>query len=385
MKTWWLLFLILCYGQHTAVGQNIYDSIPVGNQWRTYMTHLPAGYQPSNRYPLVFCFHGGQNGAQSAQLGWQAIAYMSNLSQKADAEGFIVVYPEGTVINNNRTWNAGGCCQPATTNNIDDVGFVRQLIDTLLRDYPIDSTRVYASGSSNGALLCYRLACEMPQKIAAIASISGTQEFFPCTPSAQIPIINFHSKVDIAVPYQGGVGQGPSGTNFTSQDSTMQIWTALNHCTTRDTVVNGGSTGYTFIRIHGCSCNVEYHHYATSDGGHSWPSGNPNNHPVSFQVNATNLLWSFFQNYTLGCTPTSIRSDHSTLNVSLYPNPVHDFLYLKHQEAMLHYKVLNLCGQVIHAGTATNAIDLSTCMPGLYFVHVHTAQGIQVFKVVKED
>jgi polyhydroxybutyrate depolymerase len=240
------------------------------------MTHLPTGYNPSIQYPLVLCFHGGQNGAQSSQLGWQAIAFMSKLSQKADSAGFIVVYPEGTVINNNRTWNAGGCCQPATTNNIDDVGFVSLLIDTLIHNYPVDSVRVYASGSSNGALLCYRLACEIPHKIAAIASVSGTQEFFPCNPSQKMPVINFHSKADIAVPYNGGVGEGPSGTYFTSQDSSMQIWTALNNCLERDTVFNGGDSNYTYIRIHNCSCNVEYHHYATSDGGHSWPGGNPN-------------------------------------------------------------------------------------------------------------
>jgi len=103
------LFTFFIFFSWTSLwGQNIYDSIYVGNRWRTYMTHLPTGYNPSIQYPLVLCFHGGQNGAQSSQLGWQAIAFMSKLSQKADSAGFIVVYPEGTVINNNRTWNAGG-------------------------------------------------------------------------------------------------------------------------------------------------------------------------------------------------------------------------------------------------------------------------------------
>lgn len=308
-----ILFITLLFTiSIVSYSQNIYDSIYVGNRWRTYMTHLPTGYNPAIKYPLVLCFHGGQNGAQSSQLGWQAVAYMSKLSQKADSAGFIVVYPEGTVINNNRTWNAGGCCQPATNNNINDVSFVNQLIDTLKYNYPIDSLRVYASGSSNGAMLCFRLACEIPNKIAAIAIISGAQEYFPCNPSRKMPVINFHSKVDIAVPYNGGVGQGPSGTNFTSQDSTMNLWTSINNCTTRDTVVNGTGandidTNYTYIRIHNCSCNAEFHHYATSDGGHSWPSGNPNNNPVSFQVNATDLLWDFFQNYTISCSVLPLK------------------------------------------------------------------------------
>lgn len=377
-----ILFISLIIITLTSVsGQNVYDSIYVGNRWRTYMTHLPTGYNPSNHYPLVLCFHGGQNGAQSAQIGWQAIAYMSNLSQKADTAGFIVVYPEGTVINNNRTWNAGGCCQPATTNNIDDVGFVSSLIDTLKTDYPIDSLRVYASGSSNGALLCYRLACELPNKIAAIASISGTQEYFPCNPTQKMPIINFHSKVDIAVPYNGGVGQGPSGTNFTSQDSTMQLWTALNNCAARDTVFNGGNTNYTFIRIHNCSCQVEYHHYATSDGGHSWPSGNPNNNPVSYQVNATNLLWSFFQNYTLGCLTTGIDDINETkAAIKAFPNPFSNKINLSNSTGDELITLINCYGQVIWTGKNIGKQDFSTLSSGLYFLRINN----QTIKLLKQ-
>ena len=189
-----ILFISLTILTLTSVfGQNIYDSIYVGNRWRTYMTHLPTGYNPANHYPLVFCFHGGQNGAQQSALGWQAIAYMSKMTQKADSVGFIVVYPEGSVINNNRTWNAGSCCPPAMNNNIDDVGFVNRLIDTLMNDYSVDSIRVYASGSSNGAMLCFRLACELSNRIAAFATISAAQEYFPCNPVNKVPIINFHS------------------------------------------------------------------------------------------------------------------------------------------------------------------------------------------------
>jgi polyhydroxybutyrate depolymerase len=345
------------------------------------MTHLPTGYNPSNQYPLVLCFHGGQNGAQSAQLGWQAVAYMSNLSQKADTAGFIVVYPEGKVINNNRTWNAGGCCQPATTNNIDDVGFASHLIDTLINNYSVDSLRVYASGSSNGALLCYRLACELPDKIAAIASISGTQEYFPCNPTQKMPIINFHSKVDIAVPYNGGVGQGPSGTNFTSQDSTMQLWTALNNCATRDTVFNGGNTNYTFIRIHNCSCQVEYHHYATSDGGHSWPSGNPNNNPVSYQVDATNLLWNFFQNYTLGCLTTGLNNTGDiNIKTIVYPNPFTNNITLTNRKGDEEYTLINFFGQVIWTGKSIEQKDFSFLSSGLYFLKVDT----MTIKLIKQ-
>lgn len=111
--------------------------------------------------------------------------------------------------------------------DVDDVGFVSHLIDTLKQNYAIDSARIYASGSSNGAMLCFRLACELSHKIAAFATISASQEFSPCTPVQKVPIINFHSYVDAAVPYNGGTGVGLSGVSFNSQDYTLDFWKSL--------------------------------------------------------------------------------------------------------------------------------------------------------------
>ena len=113
-----LLFLL---SNLTFAQTNVYDSIYVGGRWRTFMTHLPTGYNISNNYPLVMAFHGG------GPLGYQSIQYQSRLSQKSDTSSFIVVYPEGVKVAGNRTWNAGGCCAPATTLNIDDIGFVNSL------------------------------------------------------------------------------------------------------------------------------------------------------------------------------------------------------------------------------------------------------------------
>jgi polyhydroxybutyrate depolymerase len=119
MKKIFLQFILLISLSNLAFAQtNIYDSIFVGGRWRTFLTHLPTGYNTSNNYPLVLAFHGG------GLLGYQSIQYQSRLSQKSDTAGFIVVYPEGVKIAGNRTWNAGGCCAPSTTKNIDDVGFV---------------------------------------------------------------------------------------------------------------------------------------------------------------------------------------------------------------------------------------------------------------------
>ena len=367
-----------------SFGQDIYDSIHVGGYWRTYMTHLPAGYNPANRYPLVFCFHGGQNGAQTSQFGWLAVAYTSKLSPKADSAGFIAVYPEGTVINNNRTWNAGLCCPPAMNYNIDDVGFVDRLIDTLKHDYPVDSTRIYASGSSNGAMLCFRLACELSHKIAAIATISAAHEFFPCNPANQVPIINFHSLLDSAVRYNGGIGIGPSGVNFISQDSTIGIWRNLNHCVVTDTIVDGGTTGYSFIKVHNCSCNVEFDHYVTSDGGHSWPGGNPNNNPVSYQISATYLMWEFFKRHTLGCLTGVNDGSNTKPRVFIYPNPVQDRLMISNLKLASEYKLVNSYGILVFSGVTNGTIELGNLPAGIYLLQLKTGDSCSTFKVLKE-
>jgi len=201
-----ILFLLL--SNLTFAQTDIYDSIYVGGYWRTYNVHLPPGYYSAAKYPLIMGFHGGQQAATSLQ-GWTAFAYQSKLSEKSDSSGFIVVYPEGLVINQNRSWNAGTCCPPAMNFGIDDVGFVNAMLDSIFNNYSIDTTRVYATGSSNGGMLCFRLACELSHRVAAIAPNACSQMYYPCNPVNKIPIINFHSKVDSTVLYAGGFGGNP--------------------------------------------------------------------------------------------------------------------------------------------------------------------------------
>ncbi len=377
------LLLVICILpiSFAALSQNIYDSIYVGNRWRTYMTHLPVGYNQTKKYPLVFCFHGGQ--ANNASLGWSAIAFQSKLSQKSDSAGFIVVYPEGTVFNNNRSWNAGKCCPPAMNQNIDDVGFVNYLLNELLKSYSIDSLSVYATGSSNGGMLCYRLACELSERFAAIAPNACSQMFFPCNPTRKVPIIHFHSYADNEVPYNGGTGTGPSGVSMTSQDSTMKIWRALNNCQSVDTIVNGKGLNYDFIKIHNCSCKVEYHHYSTTDGGHSWPGGNPNNNPASKQINATDLLWEFFKQYKLGCLNTGVgeAETHSEV-LSVFPNPTNGVVYFSKSNNAMPFKLIDATGKTIYFGNS-NSLDLSEITPGVYYLLIETENGVTRKKIIK--
>ena len=294
MKKKFLQFILLLFFSNLTFAQtNIYDSIYVGGRWRTFLIHLPSGYNTSNNYPLVLAFHGG------GLLGYQSIQYQSRLSQKSDTAGFIVVYPEGVKIAGNRTWNAGGCCAPATTQNIDDVGFVNSLLNNLFANRPIDTTRVYATGFSNGALLCYRLANQLTNRFAAIAPVAGDLMYYPWNPSRAVPIISFHSYQDQNVKYYGGVTVGATGTYFPPQDSMFNIISSNYNCTVlKDTLYHNVSQ-YDHFKYSNCSCNSVIEQYVSYDGEHSWPGGLASGGvTVSSQFSATYLMWQFFQNYT---------------------------------------------------------------------------------------
>src|SRR5258708_6567969 len=137
----------------------------VNGSQRSYRIHLPTGYSQLTMLPLVIALHGG--GGNPEQF-----AKDTGFDQKADAEGFIVVYPRG--IGLLPTWNAIHCCGPAFNNKIDDVGFMRALIDELIGSQHVDPKRVYVTGHSNGGMLSYRLGAELSDKIAAISVSAGT-------------------------------------------------------------------------------------------------------------------------------------------------------------------------------------------------------------------
>lgn len=384
MKKLFFIFHLLAAGFQGLRAQNIYDSIQVGGVTRTYMTHLPEGYNPAGNYPLVLGFHGGQQAATSAQ-GWAAFAYQSKLSQKADSSGFIVVYPEGLVFNQNRTWNAGNCCQPAMGQGYDDVGFVDALLTKLIADYAVDTSRVYATGSSNGGMLCYRLACELSHRFAAIAPNAASQMLAPCNPSRTVPVISFHSKADPIVFHNGGFGGNPILANvyFPSQDSTLRIWQQQNNCLQRDTLVSSNGNGFDFIKLSSCSCNAELHHYATSDGGHSWPGGNPNNNPVSIQINATRLLWDFFQQHALGCLNTQVKEQNGSEISAVFPNPAGGQISVSGMKEPRPFTIIDTRGRRVSSGIADGNIDISGLSPGLYLLKAVEKTMVRNFRFVK--
>lgn len=360
------IIAILLIVTNLAISQtNVYDSISFGGRWRTFMTHLPKGYDISKNYPLVLAFHGG------SPLGYQSIQYQSRLSEKSDSAGFVVVYPEGVKVAGNRTWNAGGCCAPATTLNIDDVGFVNSLLSTLYKNRPIDTTRVYATGFSNGALLSYRLANQLTKRFAAIAIVEGDFVSYPWQPSRSIPIISFHSYQDQNVKYYGGITTGTTGTYFPPQDSMFTIISSNYSCAIKKEILFHDVNKYDHFKYSNCSCNAIIEQYISYDGEHSWPGGLATGGvTVSNQFSATYLMWKFFQNYTTACLNTDINSISDKVSLKIYPNPFSNRIKFDNTDKIGNFTLSNSIGQVIWSGKKIENEDFSYLTSGLYFLRL---------------
>lgn len=202
-----LLLSLLLTGQSvlTQERNNISASLTVDGRERTYILHLPSVYDTRGSLPLVFVLHGGGGNAENARR-------MSNMNAKADEKGFLVVYPNGTGKRKDRllTWNAGNCWAYALTPRVDDVTFFHALLEELKQAYPVDSKQIYVTGLSNGGMMAYRLACELSDKIAAVAPIAASLPIQTCNLSSPVSVIVFHRTEDRHVPYFGGIGKEAS-------------------------------------------------------------------------------------------------------------------------------------------------------------------------------
>src|SRR6185503_1610572 len=170
-----------------------------GGLTRKYNLHIPASLGADTAAPLVLNFHGYTSNAQQEEI-------FSAMTPKADKEGFVVAYPEGT--GTMQSWNAGVCCGTAISDKVDDVGFARALIDEIATKVCVDRKRVYSTGMSNGGYLSHRLGCDAADVFAAVAPVSsvlGIPEE-SCKPARPIPIITFNGTADGLVSYVGPPG-----------------------------------------------------------------------------------------------------------------------------------------------------------------------------------
>jgi polyhydroxybutyrate depolymerase len=281
---------------------DIHREIQSGGLTRTYMTHVPSSYEKgSSRTALVLAFHGhGGEGAGMEKL--------SHLSEVADREGFIVVYPDGV----DGGWNDGRQ-PPGQNTGVDDVGFTRDLVKAVESRYAIDPGRVYATGMSNGGFMCFRLACDAPDLIAAIAPVGalmGADLANRNTSTAPVSVLVVEGTDDPFVPWEGGaVGGGFAGRgDALSAAGTIEYWVKLDGCSEKpessplQNNVPDDRTEVSTQIYRGGRNGTEVELITVDGGGHTWPNGwqyLPRRiiGNTSTEIDASWTAWKFFDDH----------------------------------------------------------------------------------------
>ena len=268
-----LSVLTACGSASTISALDAQRTLTVGDLERTYFLHIPEGLENENPVPLVFVFHGFQENGNYART-------YTGMDTIADANGFIVVYPDGSGASGSLSWNAGGCCGFAIENNIDETAFVSSIIADVETIIKVDPRRTYATGFSNGALLSYRLACEMSDTFAAVAPAGGVLMYSPCQPKEPVSIMHVHGINDRVVPIDGG----GSGIQFPPIKEGLATWGALDGCSGEEQVEQGDVLTHTTYGT--CAPGTSVELYVVGGTGHGWPS--------QYIAPISQTIWDFF-------------------------------------------------------------------------------------------
>lgn len=282
---------------HPAIPLDLYSRFEFKGQNRKYLVHLPPSYDGSKPMPLVLCLHGGGGDIGFAKR-------MFKMNEKADAESFIVAYPNGSgrLGDHVLTWNAEECCGYAEAHKIDDLGFLRKFLHYVESEYNVDRRRVYVVGFSLGAMMTYRLAAEMPEEFAAFAAVSGSMNGKEPVPDAPISGLIIHGKLDRHVPVKGGAGKlAKWGFNVHAKplDYAVDFWVKADGCKTEPVLEKRGRVETKSFANEATGTEVSV---CTIDGyAHAWPGGNRAwllADPPCPDLSATDECWNFFARHS---------------------------------------------------------------------------------------
>ncbi len=370
-----LLFII---GSATLKSQNINGSITHDGLVRDYSLYVPAAYDGDAPTPLVFNFHGfGSNAFQQSFYG--------NFRSIADTANFLVIHPEGTLFNGSPHWNVGGFTIGST---VDDVGFTAALIDSLSAQYNVDPNRIYATGMSNGGYMSFLLACQLGDRFAAIASVTGSMTpstYNACAPAHPTPVLQIHGTADLTVPYNGASFSRPI-------EDVIDYWVNFNQTNAEpaffelpDLSPNDGSTVEHYVYSGGTNGST-VEHYKVLNGGHVWPGSVIILPGANNDFNASQEIWRFFRQYDLATLSGTVSVSESRpapeLSLKMYPNPTSERITIeglstgKQLPYQLHSQDMRLVlsGQLIGPRSNISVLGLPA---GIYYLQV----ADQVFKV----
>lgn len=246
---------------------------------RIYFLHVPEMLE--GPAPVVLIFTGNTQTSYNMSM-------VTGLSEMADDEGFIAVYP--------KSLEGNGLYATVPEVGVDDLGFLRAILAVLETEYDIDMHRVYATGNSNGAFFAQRVACEMADTVAAVASVSGTMPESiadDCQPTRPISVMLIHGTDDYVVPFNGQPGR------FLGVPATFDLWRQINDCNENFISAQMADRANDGMRVqqiiaNECSEGTEVVLIAVQGGGHAWPGGSYVDRQTTQDINASIAMWQFF-------------------------------------------------------------------------------------------
>jgi polyhydroxybutyrate depolymerase len=275
---------------------------------RTYLVYVPKNYDSTRPQPLVFMLHGAGGNADNTvvQTGWD---------KKADEVGFLVVFGNATTITDKRVasfllnpqiWNDGSGRAFSGKRNVDDVGYIKAVLDEMKQSYNVDQTREYVTGFSNGASMTFRAGIELADRIAAIAPVSGELWLSTDSLTRPVPMIFIIGTNDPLNPIEGGEVQLPWGVkqNYPPVAQTIDSWTKLLNCPTQGIVKMEKENGVHLTTYSSCDGQSRVAVYKIEGMGHAWPGGK-SFMPAriigqpSDAIKATDVIWGFLSQYSL--------------------------------------------------------------------------------------
>lgn len=289
-----LLYMLLApLAAQATTDQGQLFELQVAGHSRSYKLFVPTSAAPGEALPLMIVLHGGLGNADQVE-------HSSGMNRVASANRFMVAYPNGTglrLLHNRRTWNAGNCCGPAVEQQIDDVQFIQHMLADIARQQPLDRSRVYASGMSNGAMMAYRLACDLPQDIAAIIPVAGTLALDSCVGARFVAVLHIHGMQDRNVPYAGGMGKNAiAGVAHRSVPETLQIMATTHGCdgSSAQNLPDGSA-----LTRWNCPSQTAVQLRLIPAGEHAWPGGNSRRKRPRYAGNfsASQAAWDFARQF----------------------------------------------------------------------------------------
>ena len=323
---------------------------------RTYTYYVPSNLTANQPVPLVFVLHG------TTQTG-NGIMDISGFNDLADANQFIVVYPDG--IGN--AWNVG---LGAAGSEADDLGFIELLVETFTNTYNIDSARLYSCGFSAGGYMSYRLACESSFCFAAVGSVGGTMSetmVSNCNPLFSSSVISIHGTSDFVVSYNGSAIAG------NSVDEVLSFWEAELSCDSSPLMESLPNTSlidfsnvekYSYLN---CADATDLVHYKIVGGGHQWPGTDAllgGIGVINQDINASEEIWNFFS--TKSCDVTTSIQDNEASIQRIYPNPTSGILNIAGHRNQA-YQIFDSLGTLVLEGIHHGFVDMRSLESGIYF------------------